>query len=136
VQREGVEYEFDIIALLSIDNTLTIEKTRMVSLSGTVISKPDAKLAHQVLAWLSDGVPPPTPEEEHDQLNTEIVTTAGAISRTEADLNKYVKTKYKITGAWTELNLPDKRDLLAFLKQKMRDEFSSTNGQKKEAAAR
>lgn len=133
VQRDGVEYEFDITGQLSIDNVLTIEKTRMVSLAGTVITKPDGKLAQQIMAWLADGVPPPTPEEEHDLLNTEIKTTAEAISRTEADLNTYVQKKYKITGAWNELNLPDKRELLAFLKQKMRDEFS--NGQKKETAA-
>lgn len=57
VQRDGVEYEFDIIGTLDIQNTLTIEKTRMTALAGTILTKPDGKLAQKIMVWLSDGAP-------------------------------------------------------------------------------
>ncbi|MCL5998753.1 MAG: ATP-binding protein [Chloroflexi bacterium] len=58
VQRDGVEYEFDIVGSLNIENTLTIEKSRMVDLAGRIIPKPDRKLGHHIMAWLNSGEPP------------------------------------------------------------------------------
>jgi hypothetical protein len=125
VQREGVEYEFDIIGLLDLQNTLTIEKTRMMALTGEVISKPDGALARKIMGWLSDGVPPPTPDEEHAFLNNEIATTRDALKRTDGNLTDYARKKYSITGAWTELNLPDKKELLGMLQRKVREELGA-----------
>ncbi len=75
VQRDGVEYEFDIIGVLDIQNTLSIEKTRMVELSGTIINKPDAKLAQKILAWLSDGAPAPAAAEQQQQQRLALTAT-------------------------------------------------------------
>lgn len=58
IQRDGVEYEADIVGSLNIENTLTIEKSRMVDLAGRIIPKPDRKLGAQILAWLNSGEPP------------------------------------------------------------------------------
>lgn len=58
VQRDGVEYEFDIVGSLNIDNTLTVEKSRMVDLAGRMISKPDRKLGIQISNWLNSGAAP------------------------------------------------------------------------------
>jgi hypothetical protein len=58
VQRDGVEYEFDIVGSLNIENTLTIEKSRMVDLAGKIIPKPDRKLGMHIMAWLNSGEPP------------------------------------------------------------------------------
>jgi hypothetical protein len=58
VQRDGVEYEFDIVGALSIDNTLTVEKSRMVDLAGRVIPKPDRRVGQHIVAWLNSGAPP------------------------------------------------------------------------------
>jgi hypothetical protein len=63
VQRDGVEYEFDIVGSLSLENTLTIDKSRMIDLAGKIIPKPDAKLGAQVLAWLNSGE---TPKPKYD----------------------------------------------------------------------
>ena len=57
VQREGVEYEFDIVGLLDLSNTLTIEKSRMPDLTGAIIDKPDGKFAERITRWLSEGDP-------------------------------------------------------------------------------
>ena len=55
VQRDGVEYEFDIVGSLNLENTLTIEKSRMIDLAGKLIPKPDRKLGGHILAWLNSG---------------------------------------------------------------------------------
>jgi hypothetical protein len=64
VQREGLEYEFDLIGLLSIDNALTIEKTRMAALNGLTVKNPEAKLGRQILAWLQQGAPEPQQQQQ------------------------------------------------------------------------
>jgi hypothetical protein len=56
-QREGIEYEFDIVGDLDSENTLTISKSRCSALSGAVIRRPDAAVADLILAWLNDGAP-------------------------------------------------------------------------------
>lgn len=60
VQRDGIEYEFDIVGDLDIENTLVVTKTRCKELSGEVLSKPDELLAKRILAWLDDGAQLPT----------------------------------------------------------------------------
>lgn len=59
VQRDGVEYEFDIIGDLTIDHTLLITKSRMDTLSGRIIERPDGTVADEMAAWLRDGAPLP-----------------------------------------------------------------------------
>lgn len=56
-QREGIEYEFDVVGDLDLDNTLTISKTRIPMLHNRVISKPGAEVAEQISDWLSEGKP-------------------------------------------------------------------------------
>jgi energy-coupling factor transporter ATP-binding protein EcfA2 len=55
VQRDGVEYEFDICAEMDQDNNLIVTKTRMADLGGAVIHKPDQKFAARILEWLNSG---------------------------------------------------------------------------------
>jgi hypothetical protein len=59
IQRDGVEYEFDIICDMTLDNTLIVSKSRMEALSGRVITRPDADVANEIAAWLRDGAPAP-----------------------------------------------------------------------------
>lgn len=56
IQRDGVEYEFDIIGDLDEHNTLRITKTRASSLSEYVADKAGAELAGMIRSWLLDGV--------------------------------------------------------------------------------
>ncbi len=58
IQRDGVEYEFDIVGSLNVENTLTVEKSRMIDLAGKIISRPDRKLGAHILAWLNSGEQP------------------------------------------------------------------------------
>ena len=58
VQRDGLEYEFDIVGDMDGENNLVVSKTRCPALSGAVVNRPDAKFAEVISAWLSDGVAP------------------------------------------------------------------------------
>lgn len=54
-QREGMEYEFDVIGDLDLDNTLTVSKTRIPMLHGAVMVKPGPEIADTIADWLGDG---------------------------------------------------------------------------------
>lgn len=61
VQRDGLEYEFDVYGDLDQDNNLMIGKTRCPALSGQVIVKPGKQLAATLEKWLQ-GAPAPARE--------------------------------------------------------------------------
>lgn len=54
-QREGIEYEFDLVGDLDLDNVLTVSKSRIPTLSRAVIPQPDADLADTIADWLEEG---------------------------------------------------------------------------------
>lgn len=58
IQRDGVEYEFDIVGEMDLDNTLAVVKTRCSTLAGVVLEKPDAELGQTILDWCSTGEVP------------------------------------------------------------------------------
>lgn len=55
VQREGMEYEFDIVCDLDQEHILTVSKTRCPDIDGQVVFKPSANFIAPVKHWLSDG---------------------------------------------------------------------------------
>jgi len=63
IQREGIEYEFDLIGDLDMTNTMRVSKSRIHTLTNAVIPHPGEDLAHQIDEWLSDGVQVPTAAE-------------------------------------------------------------------------
>lgn len=85
IQRDNVDYEFDVVGELDNENTLVITKSRCPTLSGTVIKKPGKPLAETLLAWLSDGAVapekplPPAPPKGTD---TETKAAAEAVQST------------------------------------------------------
>jgi energy-coupling factor transporter ATP-binding protein EcfA2 len=62
IQRDGMEYEFDIAADMDIDNTMIIQKSRCSQLAGQVIAKPNEQVADVLKAWL-EGEPVPETEQ-------------------------------------------------------------------------
>lgn len=57
IQREGMEYEFDVVGDIDLDNTLTISKTRCPALNGKAFNRPGRDVAEMLRAWLTDGAP-------------------------------------------------------------------------------
>jgi energy-coupling factor transporter ATP-binding protein EcfA2 len=60
VQRDGLEYEFDLVGLMDDDNTFIVDKTRCSALNGKTINKPAAKDFLPFKTWLAGATPAPT----------------------------------------------------------------------------
>lgn len=56
VQRDGLEYEFDVVGDMDHENTLRVTKTRCPELTGGVFHKPGSALADTLKVWLDDEV--------------------------------------------------------------------------------
>lgn len=70
VQRDGLEYEFDVVADMDADHTMIVSKSRCRELADAVIRKPGAEVAQTLAAWLGQGVAPapaPKPEVKPEQ---------------------------------------------------------------------
>jgi hypothetical protein len=62
VQREGMEYEFDIVADVTLDHDLCVTKTRCAALDEYVCRKAGEEFGKTLLAWLTDGEQAKAPE--------------------------------------------------------------------------
>lgn len=58
VQRDGLEYEFDVVGDLTPESDLVISKTRCSALRGKVYHEPGQEVADVLRGWLSDGAVP------------------------------------------------------------------------------
>jgi hypothetical protein len=54
-QREGLEYEFDLVASMDLSNELTVVKSRCPQLAGEIVARPGRAFAETFKAWLDDG---------------------------------------------------------------------------------
>ena len=52
IQREGLEYEYDVAADLDYEHTLIVHKSRCPALAGKVFPHPGKEAAELLLAWL------------------------------------------------------------------------------------
>jgi hypothetical protein len=57
IQRDGVEYEFDVVADMNLENDLVVTKSRCPELSGQILSKPGKLFADTLSHWLNTGTP-------------------------------------------------------------------------------
>ncbi len=114
VQRDGIEYEFDIVAELDLDHKLTVIKTRCMALDGYSTIKPGREFGEIVKSWLDEGVPanavPARPAELNklaevatqagiplDQLQSIVIEVVGKASSSEltsADVQKCIRHLY------------------------------------------
>jgi len=69
-QREGLEYEFTLVASMDLENTLVVTKSRCPELAGQVIARPDESFGLTMLAWLNSGE---TATETATQIRDEIL---------------------------------------------------------------
>lgn len=54
-QREGLEYEFDIVGSMDHENTLVVTKSRARALTNAVVKQPGTEFGQQIKEWLEDG---------------------------------------------------------------------------------
>ncbi len=62
IQRDGLEYEFDVVADLDADNNFIVGKTRCPQLSGAVVNRAGREVARTLKNWLTDGEPSEAPK--------------------------------------------------------------------------
>lgn len=74
IQRDGVEYEFDVVGEMTQDNELIVSKSRCPALSGKVITQPGKQVADTLLGWLNSGEAQPetVTQKEVDGENIEM----------------------------------------------------------------
>lgn len=58
VQRDGMEYEFDLVAEIDVEHTMVVTKSRCVELADAVIKKPGAEVGDALARWLGTGEAP------------------------------------------------------------------------------
>ena len=58
IQREGLDYEFDIVFDLDLNHNAQSTKDRSSLFDGRLVSKPDEKIGKQILDWLDRGQQP------------------------------------------------------------------------------
>jgi Cdc6-like AAA superfamily ATPase len=64
IMRDGIEYEFDVHAMMDMSNTMLVMKSRCKALTGAVIQHPGADVAEILRDWLS-GEPVPEQTTSH-----------------------------------------------------------------------
>ena len=83
IQRDGMEYEFDVVAEMTSDNEMVIQKTRCPELTGQVIAKPNGATSATLRAWLTDGAPMP-PQPVPSPVVSAPTTWAGKVAALDA----------------------------------------------------
>jgi hypothetical protein len=109
IQREGTEYEFDIVGILDMGNSMMIEKSRLPDLTGAIIDKPDAKIADRVLKWLNSGDDAPVQSDQ--QLWTSFCKEHGFSA---SDIEKALGTR-SVAGWMKERNATIKNAMSALM---------------------
>jgi len=64
VQRDGMEFEFDVVADIDTDHLLVVGKTRCPILEEYQERKAGTEIAEKLIAWLSDGAAPAPPRPQ------------------------------------------------------------------------
>lgn len=98
VQRDGMEYEFDVIADLDNDGIITIAKTRCDALSPLKDQLKHAdvpRLAGLLRAWLTDGAPAPVVVPKPVEQPKPVAAAAQVPTVDVANLTKRIQTATK-----------------------------------------
>ena len=67
IQRDGIEFEFDVFGELTTDHELSITKTRCPALDQKKFFQPGADFAKIFMGWLGEG-PPAAPRQSDDTI--------------------------------------------------------------------
>ena len=97
IQRDGMEYEFDVVMEIDTDHNVTVTKTRCSALDGRTWHKPNGReIAEILLQWLGEGVVDnqPRPGEDEFGLKKPLGPCPTVTNTESANYGK----------PWTELN--------------------------------
>lgn len=95
IQREGIEYEMDLVGDMNLDHDLIVSKTRYKFLDGAIVNRPTRKLGEDIAKWLDGAAPlsvPITTQEIRD-----LVELARAKDKRPEDLGELSKKMFGIS---------------------------------------
>lgn len=90
VQRDGLEYEFDVVGDLSPEHDLAITKSRCPAIADLVVARPGAELAESLRAWLDGAAVEASDGEdaaEAEVAEAEAAEGTGATQRAQTPLH-------------------------------------------------
>lgn len=125
IQRDELEYEFDVYGLLDQDHRLVIKKSRCPALAEAVVDKPGDEIAQTLLTWLAGT---PLTKDERGQL----VASFEAYAEEAIELGHPGHERIKATNAET-LNDDALRDGEAKLRAWVTSKRPAPNGTAGEA---
>jgi len=116
VQREGVEYEFDVVGEMDLDHALTITKSRCPSLADRVFSSPNGEVSTKLKDWLQGVSPEPWVEQEME-VCTDLLRHS-----------TFQPTERQDAHTWMQLDTHHNLKSLAQLKAKLRQNIQQRAG--------
>lgn len=92
IQRDGVEYEFDIVAEMNIENEMVVQKSRCEALARAVFSKPNGQVSGLLRVWLNAGAPQRelTPQERWHRWASTVIVTPNTKDAIKADFERAI----------------------------------------------
>lgn len=90
IQRDGLDYEFDLVAQIDQDHNLSVTKTRCRALDGYVVNKAGKEMARKFKTWLDGGV---REEPKADPRVKELWHEAKAILGADAAVKAMLKAR-------------------------------------------
>jgi len=80
IQREGMDFEFDIVLDLDLNHNAQSSKDRSSLFDGRLVSKPDEKIGKQILEWLDRGQQPALAANVASPARTPIFNESGFLT--------------------------------------------------------
>jgi len=93
VQKDGLEYEFDVVADMTLDTDYIVTKTRCKDLHQKLVNKPGTELANLLKDWL-DGEPVSEPVEQPEPVITDIIGMVNSANSVQ-EINELWKVNQK-----------------------------------------
>lgn len=125
VQREGLDYEFDIVFDLDLNHNALSTKDRSSLFDGKLVSRPDENVGRQILEWLQRGQQPTQtaiPEKSKVPLFNESGTLTGeketaamldAIAKATTDERLNSIEQSRVKGLATKRLAPEQAQMIA-----------------------
>jgi hypothetical protein len=157
IQRDGMEYEFDIFLDMDISNRAVVQKSRCPGINGGVFERPNGELSRTLLAWLGSGeavtvqaehvtkpaavvkpvAPPATNGAAHRQPSPEVKELAASVNATITKVESFDDTPNattsdesiaaKATSIATDLFSPSAAQAWAIEEKYCSNEFHARN---------
>lgn len=138
IQRQGMEYEFDIVVDMDANHIATVSKTRCRAIDGATIAKPGASFMVPILDWLATGTATPIslpPMRIRDDQLQQIAILAQACGKSNAMIEKDLAKRDYGTRSLADLTEVQASEFMSWLEgQRKLAEQKAAQSRAKEAA--